>query len=185
MAQWASGYLEQALAIPKVWGDIFGVALFALTLGLGRTLYAKYGKSIEAILFISAIGATVCYLTAAVSSIPLVGLIACAMTGLCTAMLWPGCLIVADHRIPTGGVFIYAMMASGGDLGASVGPQLIGIITDAVGQSAKAVNLAQSLGLSAEQLGMKLGMTVGMLFPLVAIFVYLYILKTKNKTISK
>lgn len=185
MAQWASGYLEQALAIPKVWGDIFGVALFALTLGLGRTLYAKYGKSIEAILFISAIGATVCYLTAAVSSIPLVGLIACAMTGLCTAMLWPGCLIVADHRIPSGGVFIYAMMASGGDLGASVGPQLIGIITDAVGQSAKAVNLAQSLGLSAEQLGMKFGMTVGMLFPLVAIFVYLYILKTKNKTISK
>ncbi len=185
MAQWASGYLEQALAIPKVWGDIFGVALFALTLGLGRTLFAKYGKSIEPILFISAIGATVCYLTAAVSSIPLVGLIACAMTGLCTAMLWPGCLIVADHRIPAGGVFIYAMMASGGDLGASVGPQLIGIITDAVGQSAKAVNLAQRLGLSAEQLGMKLGMTVGMLFPLAAIFVYLYILKTKNKTTSK
>ena len=41
MAQWSSGYLEQAMAIPKVWGDIFGAALFALLLrkkASGRTL---------------------------------------------------------------------------------------------------------------------------------------------------
>jgi cyanate permease len=77
------------------------------------------------------------------------------------------------------------MMASGGDLGASIGPQLIGIITDTTGNSARAVSFAQSLGLSTEQLGMKLGMIVGMLFPLVAIFVYLFILKTKNRTALK
>ena len=28
MAQWSSGFLESALGIPKIWGDIFGVALF-------------------------------------------------------------------------------------------------------------------------------------------------------------
>ena len=66
MAQWSSGYIEMALGIPKVWGDIFGVALFGLMLGLGRTLYAKYGKNIERILFLGAIGATLCYLNASV-----------------------------------------------------------------------------------------------------------------------
>ena len=42
-------------------------------------------------------------------------------------------------------------------------------------------NLAQGWGLTVEQLGMKMGMLVGMLFPLMAIFVYIAILKTKNK----
>lgn len=55
---------------------------------------------------------------------------ACALTGLCTSMLWPGSLLVATDRFPMGGVFIYAMMAASGDLGASVAPQIVGIVTD-------------------------------------------------------
>lgn len=62
MAQWSSGYLEKAVGIEKVWGDIFGVAMFGLTLGLGRTLYARFGKNITTVLFWGAVGATVCYL---------------------------------------------------------------------------------------------------------------------------
>lgn len=50
MAQWSSGYLEKALAIPKVWGDIFDVARFSVMLGIGRTLYAKKAKSITYVL---------------------------------------------------------------------------------------------------------------------------------------
>jgi fucose permease len=180
MAQWSSGYLEAALGIPKVWGDIFGVAMFAVMLGLGRSLYAKYGKGIEKVLFLGAVGATVCYLTAAVSSVAILGLVACALTGFCTSMMWPGSLIVASDRFPTGGVFIFAIMAAGGDLGASVGPQLIGIITDTVSANATAQGLAQSLSLSPEQLGMKLGMLVGMLFPLCAIGVYARLRKIKS-----
>ncbi|MBQ5816547.1 MAG: MFS transporter, partial [Oscillospiraceae bacterium] len=61
MAQWSSGYLERALGIPKVWGDIFGVALFAAMLGLGRTLYSKIGKNIYRVLTLGALGAAVCY----------------------------------------------------------------------------------------------------------------------------
>ncbi len=181
MAQWGSGYLEKALGIEKVWGDIFGVAMFALTLGLMRTLYAKHGKNIEKTLFLSAVCATVCYFVAAVSRVSAVGLIACAVTGFCTAMLWPGCLVVAEKRIKNGGVFLYAIMAAGGDLGASVGPQIIGIITDTVSASEGAISLSSTLGISAEQLGMKLGMAVGMLFPLAAIFVFLRILRTKSR----
>lgn len=182
MAQWSSGYLEQALGLPKVWGDIFGVALFGMMLGLGRTLYAKYGRRIEGILLAGAIGAAACYLIAAILPVPVIGLFACAFTGFCTSMLWPGNLIVAADRIPNGGVFIYAMMAAGGDLGASVGPQLIGLITDAAIVSPTAAELAARLALAPEQLGMKAGMLVGMLFPLAAIPVYAYIVRTAKKS---
>ena len=181
MAQWSSSYLEQALGIPKIWGDVFGVALFSMALGLGRTLYSKYGKNAEKILFLGAIGATACYLTAALTNLPLLGLFACAFTGLCVSMLWPGSLIIASERIPTGGVFLYAMMAAGGDLGASAGPQLVGVITDGIAASTAGTNLAQTLGITVEQLGMKCGMLIGMLFPLVAIFLYLHLLRTRKK----
>ena len=181
MAQWVSGYLEQAMGIPKVWGDVFGVAVFALMLGLGRTLYAKKGKDVTRALLWGAVGAAGCYLIAAVSSIPLVGLLACGFTGFCVSMLWPGCLIAASDRIPHGGVFLYAMMAAGGDLGASVSPQIIGIVTDAAISSPAIRTLAQSLSLSPEALGMKLGMLVGMLFPIAAIGVYAHMRKTRPK----
>ena len=177
MAQWCSGYIEQALGIPKVWGDLFGVALFSVMLGTGRTLYAKIGKNIGKVLTFGAVGATVCYFVAAVTGVPAVGLIACAFTGFCTSMLWPGNLVVASSRFPQGGVFIYAMMAAGGDLGASIGPQLVGVITDGVLAAPAAVDIAAKLQMTTEQLGMKAGMLCGMLFPLVAIFVYRHIWK--------
>jgi MFS family permease len=185
MAQWCSGYIEQALGIPKVWGDIFGVAVFSVMLGLGRTLYAKKGKKIGNVLFLGSIGATLCYLIAAICDIPLIGLVACAFTGLCVSMLWPGSLIVASDRFPKGGVFIFAMMAAGGDLGASVGPQLIGVITDFAIANEKIAYFAESVNLAPEQMGMKLGMLVGMLFPLMAIPVYFVIKKSRNEKIFR
>lgn len=181
MAQWSSSYIEKALGIPKVWGDIFGVAVFSMTLGLGRSLYAKYGKRIEKILFLGAAGATVCYVVAAVSNVPIIGLVACGLTGFCVSMLWPGSLIVAADKMPTGGVFMYAMMAAGGDLGASVAPQLVGLITDGVAGNAALEQTALQWGLTAEQLGMKAGLLVGALFALGATVIYLYILQSKKK----
>lgn len=181
MAQWASGYLEKAVGIPKVLGDVFGVALFGVALGLGRTLYSKKGKNVERVLLLGCIGAAVCYLTAAVCDIAVVGLLACAFTGFCASMLWPGSLIVSANRFPQGGVFIYAMMAAGGDFGASVGPQLVGVITDGVMGNAAAAGFAQSLGLTVEQLGMKCGMLVGAIFPILGIIVFSIVCKIKKK----
>ncbi|MBO5105724.1 MAG: MFS transporter [Clostridia bacterium] len=172
MAQWSSGYLEQALNIPKVWGDIFGVAMFAFFLGIGRTLYSKIGKNIGRVLTLGGLGAVVCYLTAVFTSNPFLGLAACGFTGFCTSMLWPGNLIVVADRFPYGGVFIYAMMAAGGDLGASVCPQLVGIITDLAESSPALSELALNFGLAPNQLGMKLGMLVAALFPLIGIIFY-------------
>lgn len=180
MAQWSSSYIEKALNIPKVWGDIFGVALFGVMLGLGRTLYAKKGKNITKVMIIGSIGAALCYGLVAITENAIIGLTACAFTGFCTAMLWPGSLVAASDRFPKGGVFVFALMAAGGDLGASVGPQLVGIITDAVIQNPTALRLAESLSLNPEQIGMKAGMLVGMLFPVMAIFVFTYLHRKKT-----
>lgn len=177
MAQWSSGYLEQAFGIQKLWGDLLGVALFSVMLGLGRSLYAAMGKNIGKVLTLGAIGTTVCYFLIAVSNIPWVGLLACVLAGFCVSMCWPGNLMVASRKFPDSGVFIFAMMAAGGDLGASVVPQLVGIVTDGVMANPTAASLAAKLSLTTEQLGMRAGMLCGMLFPLIAILVYFRIWK--------
>lgn len=169
MSQWTSSYLEQVFGIPKAVGDVLGVAAFAAALGAGRTIYTKIGKNITRALLLGAIGASVCYLVAALSPFGFIGLLACAFTGFCVSMLWPGSLIVAADRFPNGGVLIYALMAAGGDLGAAIGPQLVGLITDLAIDSSAVSSVAAGLGMSAEQLGMKASMLVGMLFPLAAI----------------
>jgi len=183
MAQWCSGYLEQALRIPKVWGDILGVAVFSLMMGIGRSLYGKIGKHVERVLLLGSVGAGLCYLIAAVSPWPLLGLLSCAFTGFCVSMLWPGSLIAVADRVPNGGVFIYALMAAGGDFGAAIGPQLVGIVTDAAIANPTLVTIAQTMQLAPEQLGMKLGMLVGMLFPVAAIPVFVVLWKSRKKRI--
>jgi hypothetical protein len=57
----------------------------------------------------------------------------------------------------------------------------VGIITDKVIASPDATALALRLGLTAEQLGMKCGMLVGMIFPLLAIPIFVILLRTKKK----
>ena len=106
------------MGIPKIWGDIFGVAAFSLMLGLGRSLYSGKRK-LSLVLIAGAVGAALCYLAATVSLWPLLSLLACGLTGFCTSMLWPGNLIVASDRFPESGVFIFALMAAAGDTGAA------------------------------------------------------------------
>ena len=181
MSQWSSSYLEQALGIPKVWGDVFGVALFAVMLGLGRSLYAKYGKNIYKVLMLSGIGATLCYLAATLSNVALVGLIACAMTGFCVAMLWPGSLLVASERFPASGVAVFALMAAGGDLGASIGPQLVGAVTDFALKNEWVTALAASMQMSVDQLGMKIGLLCAIIFPLLASVLLIVLYRSSKK----
>lgn len=171
MSNWVSGFMENALGIDKALGDILGTAMFAVLLALTRMVYAKFGKSITPILFVGMIGAAVCYLLAGFSTNAVVALIACALTGLFTSMLWPGSLILMEEKMPGAGVAAYALMASGGDLGASVAPQLMGIVVDKVTASHFAANLALTTGLTAEQIGMKTGMLVTTVFPLIGIAV--------------
>lgn len=171
MAQWCSGFLEKSLSIPKVWGDIFGVALFAFMLAIGRTLYANHGKNIEKVLVLGFGGAAVCYILSAVTNIQIIGLLACALTGLCTSMLWPGNLVVAAKYFSASGVFIYALMAAGGDLGASVGPQLVGLLTDITIANPALANFANNLSITPEQLGLKIGILAAAIFPILGFII--------------
>ena len=174
MSNWISGYMENALHIDKAVGDLVGMAAFAVLLGLTRITYAKFGKNIFRMLTVGMIGAAVCYLVVAFSSHPIPALAACVLTGIFTSMLWPGALIMMEENVTGVGVAAYALMASGGDLGASVAPQLMGIVTDAVSASDLGLRLAGQLGLSAEQVGLKAGMLVCSLFPILGIAVLLF-----------
>lgn len=177
MTQWISSYTEKALSIPKMYGDIFGTAIFAVMLGLGRTLYAKYGKNISRILILGFCGAFVCYVTAALSGNAVLGLAACALTGLCVSMLWPGTLIYTADLIPGTNVAVYALLAAGGDLGGSVAPQLIGSVTDLV----SGVSWAQNLLITPEQAGLKAGLLSASLFPLVGIAIVLCLRRIRRQ----
>ena len=95
----------------------------------------------------------------------LLGLAACALTGLCASMLWPDTLLVMAEIVPAAGVSAYALMAAGGDLGASVAPQLIGLIADTAAANPHLIALADALGLTPAQIGMKSGLLVAALFP--------------------
>ncbi len=166
MSNWVSGYMENALHIDKALGDLLGLAGFAILLGLARIAYAKFGKNIARVLLIGMIGATACYLVVAFSSGVVSALVACVLTGMFTAMLWPGTLIMMEEKMPALGVTAYALMAAGGDLGAAISPQLLGIVTDTVSASGFAAELGAALNLSAEQIGLKAGMLVTAIFPL-------------------
>ena len=184
MSNWVSTYMENALHVDKTLGDILGMAMFAILLGTARITYAKYGKNITRILLAGMVGATVCYLVAGLSTNVIFAFVACALIGLFTAMLWPGALIMMEENVPGVGVAAYALMAAGGDLGASVAPQLLGIVVDKVAESSFASEFGASFNLAAEQIGLKAGMLVTAIYPLIGtvllIFAIRYFKKQKN-----
>ncbi len=174
MTNWVSTYIEGALQIPKTVGDILGLCLFAVLLALTRTWYAKRGKHIDRVLLVSMTASILCYLIASLCPLPVISMIACVLTGIFTSMLWPGTLIYMEEKIPHAGVAAYALMAAGGDFGASLAPQAIGAIVDAVAASDWVAPLSTTLGIAPEQIGLKLGMLIAAIFPILGVGVLLY-----------
>lgn len=174
MSNWVSTYMENALQVDKTFGDILGMATFAILLGIARISYAKFGKNIMRVLLFGMAGAAVCYITAGLSTNVVFAFIACILTGLFTSMLWPGTLIMMEENVPGIGVAAYALMASSGDLGASVAPQLLGIIVDKVSESSFAAELGANLGLATEQIGLKAGMLITAIYPVIGIGVIIF-----------
>ncbi|MBO5078854.1 MAG: MFS transporter [Oscillospiraceae bacterium] len=173
MSNWISGFMENALHIDKAVGDILGMAMFAVLLGVARILYARFGKNICRVLLAGMIGASVCYFIVSFSANTMLVFFACIFVGLFTSMLWPGSLIMMEENVPGAGVAAFALMAASGDLGASVAPQLMGIVVDQVSVSEWAAQLAPAMSLTAEQVGMKTGMLVSSVFPVLGTVVLL------------
>lgn len=184
MTNWISGFMESALGINKTVGDILGMAMFAVMLGSARIAYAKFGKNIFNALLLGMAGSSVCYLVAGFSSNVLVAFIACIMTGFCVGMLWPGSLIMMEENVPGVSVAAYALMAAGGDLGSSVAPQLMGAVVDAVSVSDFAARMSVAMNISPEQIGMKAGMLVTAVFPLIGTLLVLFVIKYFKKARS-
>ena len=174
MTQWVSGFAEKALGISKVYGDIFGMALFAFALGFGRSLYAKKGKRIYSVLLWGMVLSCFCYAVAAVSSSSIIGLVVCVLTGFFSSMLWPGTIIYTNEKFTSCGVGVFALLAAGGDLGASLSPQLLGMVADKASQSNWGIEAALSSGASPDSIGMKAGMLVAAVFPALGSVLLLY-----------
>lgn len=182
MSNWISSFMENALHIEKTLGDILGTAMFAVLLGLARISYGKYGKRIIPVLVVGMIGAAICYLVAGLCPNVMIAFIACILTGLFSGMLWPGTLILMEEKIPSVGVAAYALMAASGDLGASVAPQLLGVVVDQVSASDLAIRLSQTLALTSEQIGMKAGMLLTAVFPILGVVVLIAVIRYFKKS---
>jgi MFS-type transporter involved in bile tolerance (Atg22 family) len=52
--------------------------------------------------------------------------------------MWPGTLSISSKKIPTGGTALFALLAMAGDLGGSIGPSLVGMISQKAGDNLQA-----------------------------------------------
>lgn len=144
MAQWASAYVESALGISKSIGDIIGPCLFAVMMGTSRSFYGKYGEKIDLMKFMIGSGALclVCYLLSALAPLPFLNLVGCAVCGFSVGIMWPGTISIASKKIPLGGTAMFALLAMAGDLGGSVGPGIVGFVTQNANDNLKVGMLA-------------------------------------------
>ena len=147
MAQWASAYTEAALGFSKAVGDLVGPCLFAVTMGLSRVIYGKYGEKLDLQLYMigSGIICLCCYLLASLSSSPVIGLIGCIFCGFSVGIMWPGTISIISPRMPLGGTAMFALLAMAGDLGGAFGPSLVGAVTQQAGDRLQAGMLAGSI----------------------------------------
>lgn len=151
MSQWASAYAEAALGLTKTVGDLMGPCLFAVSMGICRSIYGKYGDKVDLRKFMigSGVLCVICYLMASVSSNQIIGLIGCIFCGFSVAIMWPGTISISSRSFPTGGTAMFALLAMAGDLGGSIGPAIVG-------------RVAQTFDGN-----MRIGIGTGIIFPIV------------------
>lgn len=181
MSQWTSAFVESALQLSKAVGDLAGLCLFALFLGIGRAIYGKYGKRLPVwkAMFYGSLLCILCYLVASTSPWPMVSLFACALTGLGSSLLWPGSVVIGARHFPFAGASLFAMLAAAGDSGASIGPWLIGLTADVNPTLVKRLPWLQEL--SARESALRSGMLIGVLFPTLMALTLLAIRHEENK----
>lgn len=165
MAQWASAYAEAALGLSKTLGDLIGPCMFAITMGISRLIFGKYGEKMDLMKFMTGSGilCVICYLLTTLSSNPVIGLTGCIVCGFSVGIMWPGTISITSKKMPAGGAAMFALLAMAGDLGGSIGPGIVGYVTQ---------NSDNNI---------RVGMGIGLIFPLV-LLVMLFILCKGKKT---
>ena len=139
VSQWASAFAEQGLGISKAAGDLAGPMAFAVFMGISRALYGKFGERIhlDRFMLVSSLLCMVAYLLTSLSPSPILSLIGCSLCGLSVGIMWPGGLSKAAGILPRGGTAMFAILALAGDLGCSVGPTLVGLVSGAASDNLK------------------------------------------------
>ena len=165
MSQWASAFAEAGLQVSKTAGDLAGPCAFALFMGASRAIYGKYSHRLPLMKMMigSALLCIVCYLIAALSRNPFVGLIGCALCGFSVGIFWPGTFSTAAIALPNAGTAMYAFMALAGDVGCSAGPSLVGFIANANGNN------------------LQLGILAAILFPVIILAGNVYLTRINKK----
>ncbi len=140
MSQWASAYAESALQLSKTLGDLAGPCMFAITMGISRVLYGKYGEKVDLTVYMLGCGTLclVCYGLASMTANPVWGLVGCIACGFSVGIMWPGTLSISSARLPMGGTALFALLAMAGDLGGALGPGAVGYVTQAAGDNLRA-----------------------------------------------
>ena len=165
MSQWSSMFVEKGLEISKTLGDIIGPCMFALTMGISRLFYGKFGDRIDLTKYI-VMSSALCILsyimTAAVSN-SIVAIAGCALCGFSVGIMWPGVISLAAHKCPEGSTPMFGYLAMAGDIGCSLGPGIVGFIASAV----RSAN---------EYDGLRYGLLSVVFFPII-MFVFVIILK--------
>lgn len=132
MAQWASAFTEMAIGVSKTVGDLAGPCLFAALMGVSRVYYSKNSERLDLkkTMLCCGILCVACYLTAALASAPLIGLAGCAICGISVGIMWPGSISISAQTCPGGGTAMFAFLALAGDTGATMGPAIVGSISN-------------------------------------------------------
>ena len=107
----------------------------------------------------------ICYLLSALAPLPLLNLVGCIVCGFSVGIMWPGTISITSGKIPFGGTAMFALLAMAGDLGGSIGPGVIGFVTQNANDNLKA------------------GMMAGCIFPIILIL-SVFLLQRK-KTVPK
>jgi len=168
MCQWSSLFAERALGVTKVVGDLMGPCLFAVLMGIGRTIFGIWGEKINLAWALMGTAAlcVLCYLGTALFESPILALISCALCGLSVSLMWPGTFSLTSAVYPKGGTAMFGTLAILGDIGCAAGPALMGAVSTAVSQNSKVLALSS---MQPEQLSLKVGMLFCILFPLLIV----------------
>lgn len=168
MSQWTSLFAEVGLGVSKVVGDLLGPCLFALFMGIGRTLFGTFGErlNLSNSLALCTALCLICMVTVVLAPVPMVSLIACALTGIGVSIMWPGMFSLSAQLYPRGGTMMFAALALAGDVGCATGPWVMGRVSDLARQWGGVLALGERLGLGSEQAALRFGLLVAIVFPL-------------------
>ena len=99
---------------------------------------------------------------ASLSPLQIIGLAGCALCGISVGIMWPGTISISAQKCPMGGTAMFAFLALAGDMGATMGPAMVGRFSGMAGGN------------------LKIGLLFATIFPIVLIFV-LFVLKRMVK----